>query len=91
MTVNICAKCNILPVTAAKFTSEKLKQYCSVCIVTAIKMLPNPDCEYCLGQGEYYWHSGGCTNDLCALAAGYDDCEGQMIDCSCSILDGVEI
>jgi hypothetical protein len=91
VTLKLCVKCGILPVTAVEFVSEKLRQYCSVCVVKAIKQLPNPDCEYCLGQGEYYWHSSDCINDLCALAGGYGDCEGQMTDCNCSVSDGLEL
>ncbi len=83
----LCIKCNILPVTAIQFGSEVLSRHCSICI----KKLPDPDCEYCLGEGEFYWHSDDCANDDCALAGGYGDCEGQMGECSCSILDGIEI
>lgn len=91
MILTLCEKCNILPVTAVKFNSEKLRSLCSVCLLNTIKQLPNPDCEYCLGAGEYLGHSEYCENDLCALAAGNEDCIGQMIECDCSILDGVEI
>lgn len=89
--MTICVKCNMLPVTAIDFRSEKLKRHCSVCIVKAVQRLPNPDCEYCLGGGEFQAHSNDCTNDFCALSGGYDDCEGQICECSCSILDGVEL
>jgi hypothetical protein len=50
----------------------------------------NPDCEYCLGTGEYYWHSSDCKNDDCRLAGGYGDCAGEMSQCGCSISDRLE-
>ncbi len=89
--MNLCIKCGILSVVAIEFSSKRLRQYCRVCILDAIKKLPNPDCEHCLGEGEYYWHNSYCLNDDCVLAGGYDDCNGQIIDCNCSILDGVTI
>lgn len=91
ITPELCKKCGILPVTAVDFASEKLTRYCSVCIVKAIKQLPDPNCTYCLGNGEYLGHSPDCENDLCALAAAYDDCDAQMFVCGCSMLDGIDI
>lgn len=64
---------------------------CSQCFLTALSELPNPDCEHCLGEGEYYWHSENCDNDLCSLAGGYNDCAGRIVDCNCSILEGTSI
>ena len=79
-----CVKCNRTVYVTTKGVVGKL---CERCFLDALSRLPNPDCEYCLGQGEYYWHSEDCDNDLCVLAGGYDDCIGQMIDCDCSIFD----
>lgn len=62
---------------------------CSRCAWQRIAGLPDPDCENCGGQGEYYWHSEDCHNDDCALAGGYGECEGRIIDCGCSLFDGV--
>lgn len=42
---------------------------------------PCPDCG---GQGERFEHAPGCDNDLCALAAGYDDCAGEVVACRCT-------
>lgn len=86
--MTLCIKCNLR--SSTKLTkSNKLQKYCSVCIVAAISRVPNLDCEYCMGEGEYYGHSSDCDNDDCALAGGCHDCMGQMIECHCSILDGV--
>jgi hypothetical protein len=60
---------------------------CGQCFLIAFSEIPDPDCEHCQGNREYYWHSEDCTNDLCSLAGGYDDCQGRMIVCGCSIFD----
>lgn len=41
------------------------------------------DCPYCGGSGEYFGHSPECTEDLCALAGGMNDCDGQAFTCNC--------
>ena len=81
-----CIKCH-RPLEKWKLVSDKLKRYCASCVIEAVKKLPNPDCGYCLGDGEYLTHSSDCDDDLCILSAGYHDCKGQMMDCNCSILD----
>jgi hypothetical protein len=58
--------------------------------IELLSNMPNPDCEYCLGTGEYYWHSSDCKNDDCHLAGGYGDCAGEMSQCGCSISDASE-
>lgn len=63
---------------------------CSQCFLAAFSELPNPDCECCMGEGEYYTHSDDCEDDLCALAGGYHDCSGKVVDCNCSIIDDKE-
>ncbi len=44
-----------------------------------------------MGASEYYWHTSDCEDDLCCLAGGYHDCDGEVVDCDCSILDRVLI
>lgn len=83
-----CIKCNQRTVyVTPKGIVGKL---CAQCFLIAFSELPNPDCEYCYGEGEYYWHSGDCENNLCCLAGGYEDCNGKMIDCDCSIFDDLK-
>jgi hypothetical protein len=43
----------------------------------------DPECGYCNGSGERYWHSEDCRDDYCALAGGYHDCRGQVEECAC--------
>ena len=90
--MSLCIKCNLQPPIKSiksikSIKAIELQKYCSVCIVAAISQLPNPDCEYCMGEGAYYGHSHDCDNDGCVLAGGFYDCRGQMIKCDCSILD----
>jgi hypothetical protein len=86
----LCKKCRRNSVYAENLSGLRAK-YCRECLLIAISSLPNPDCEYCLGQGQYYWHSQDCDNDYCALAGGYGDCQGRVEECECSILDGSDI
>lgn len=60
---------------------------CSQCFLSAFSELPNPNCEYCYGEGEYYWHSEDCDDESCCLAGGYHDCSGKVVSCGCSIFD----
>lgn len=46
-----------------------------------VKSLHNPSCEYCLGTGQYYWHTSNCNNDNCALAGG-----GETVKCDCTLM-----
>lgn len=80
-----CIKCNKRTVYVAP--NGKPGKLCARCLLKAFSDLPNPDCEVCLGQGEYYFHSDDCDDDLCALAGGYHDCTGKVVDCDCSIFD----
>jgi hypothetical protein len=43
----------------------------------------DPECGYCNGSGERYWHTADCRDDYCALAGGYHDCRGQVEECAC--------
>lgn len=45
---------------------------------------PEPDCPYCGGTGERYWHAPDCRSDDCALAGGLDDCVGVVEPCPCA-------
>jgi hypothetical protein len=80
-----CIKCEEREV----YISPKghMGKLCAVCFLKAFTRLPNPDCPYCSGTGECYTHSPDCNDDLCALAGGYHDCGGVVVDCDCSILD----
>lgn len=62
---------------------------CAKHFIAIVSEVPNPECNYCLGTGQYLWHTENCANEHCALAAGYEDCEGEMVDCDCSILDNI--
>jgi hypothetical protein len=44
---------------------------------------PEEVCDTCGGYGEVYGHSDDCESDLCALAGGMDDCNGQIVTCHC--------
>ena len=85
-----CVKCNERQAVGRNI-NRRLHKYCTYCITVAIAKLPNPDCHYCYGNGDYYWHSDDCHNDDCVLAGGYDDCNGKMISCDCSMLDGLGV
>jgi hypothetical protein len=64
-----CVRCNQRTVyVTPKGVVGKL---CEQCFLIALSELPNPYCEYCLGEGEYYSHSE----------------DGIMINCNCSIFD----
>lgn len=80
-----CIRCNKRTVYVTP--QGHVGRLCSQCFVVAFSELPNPDCEDCFGNGEYYTHSNDCDDDLCALAGGYHDCDGIVKDCHCSILD----
>lgn len=40
-------------------------------------------CRDCGGAGEIYQHASNCTNDLCGLAGGMNDCWGEVVPCGC--------
>lgn len=44
----------------------------------------DPNCAYCNGTGERFWHTKDCDNEDCALAAGLYDCMGQVERCPCT-------
>ncbi len=80
----ICIRCKTRTVYVTK--KGKIGKLCSQCFLDAFSELPDPDCETCLGQGEYYTHSDECDDDLCALAGGYHDCKGKVVGCDCSLI-----
>ncbi|WP_303763854.1 hypothetical protein [Sphingobium yanoikuyae] len=41
-------------------------------------------CPECGGSGEIFSHADDCWSDDCALALGIDDCDGQVLPCSCA-------
>ena len=84
----ICSKCNHNPVHI--MPGGKAGKLCAQCFLIAFSEIPNPDCETCGGQGEYLTHSYECEDDLCALAGGYHDCTGMVVDCDCSIFDSID-
>lgn len=47
--------------------------------------MPTPDqnCPTCGGVGEYYTHTSDCEDRFCALAGGYHDCPGEVVECEC--------
>ena len=51
----------------------------------------DPDCEYCGGSGERYWHTEDCRSDFCALAGGIEDCLGQVGPCPCGEVSDPDI
>lgn len=65
------------------------------CILDAIDLLrrragvpaPNPDCSFCSGHGERFWHAPSCDEDYCALAGGVDDCDGRLEPCATCTLE----
>ncbi len=49
---------------------------------------PDPNCEDCLGDGgEYFGHSDNC--EFSYLPSAGCHCSGQMVTCSCSIVDSI--
>ena len=55
-------------------------------LVTRIefKYVGAEDCDYCHGRGISFGHTPACTSEHCALAAGYDDCAGELQPCACT-------
>lgn len=49
-------------------------------------MRPDPECPWCGGSGERFFHTEGCESDFCALAGGIDDCPGQVEECPCALV-----
>jgi hypothetical protein len=47
------------------------------------RVMNDPDCDCCHGAGEFFAHADDCYNDNCGLAGGFDDCQGQVIQCDC--------
>ena len=45
----------------------------------------NQSCEHCGGYGATFGHAPDCDYDLCALAGGIDDCDGQLEPCECRL------
>lgn len=80
-----CIKCKERTVYVTP--KGKAGRLCGQCFLIAFSKFPNPDCENCLGMGEYLAHSDDCNSDLCVLAGGYHDCNGTLQECDCSILD----
>jgi hypothetical protein len=80
-----CVRCNERTVYVTP--KGKVGRLCGPCFLVAFSELPNPDCENCLGMGQYLAHSNDCNDDLCVLAGGYHDCRGNLQECDCSILD----
>lgn len=70
--MTLCVKCNLRPPTEVEFKSDKLRGYCSVCILDAISRVPNPDCKYCLGAGGYDDCAGQMITCNCSILDGID-------------------
>ena len=49
----------------------------------AFASYPDADCLECGDSGEVFAHADDCRDDNCALAGGIDDCDGQVVFCSC--------
>lgn len=82
-----CLKCSEPALT---FPSGKSARLCTEHAWEMLSRIPNPDCEHCHGEGDFPTHSIDCENDLCVMAAGPHDCAGQVLECDCSIFDGIE-
>lgn len=45
--------------------------------------MSDPNCEWCGGTGERYFHTEDCRSEFCALAGSIADCAGQVEVCPC--------